>query len=163
MVWHLLQLELVFAVLLTQPVVLGKGPAIVPILTAEGSKLPDRVLEAARAPAENVLLVLKGVEAKAPPEVSWEVYVEPTGTPGGAQGTSLVGVVSLFDRERESAGFVFAIDKAVAAAGEKSLQVRFVPTSAVVVEGVPQAATVRSTVTIGEISLAIETAKPGRP
>jgi hypothetical protein len=163
MVWHLLQLELVFAVLLTQPVVLGKGPAIVPMLTAEGSELPNRVLDAARAPAENVLLVLKGVEAEVRPEVSWEVYVEPAGTRVGEQGTSLVGVVSLFGQERDSAEFVFAIDKAIVAAGEKDLQVRFVPTSGVVIEGAPQAITVRSTITIGEISLAIETAKPGRP
>jgi hypothetical protein len=163
MLWHLLQLELVFALLLQQPVVLGKGPAIVPMLTAAGSKLPNRVLEAARAPAENVLLVLKGIEAKARPEVSWEVYVEPAGTPVGEQATSLVGVVSLFGQERGSAEFVFAIDKALVAAGGKGLQVRFVPTSGVVIEGAPQAATVRSPVTIGEISLAIETAKPERP
>jgi hypothetical protein len=163
MVWHLLQLGLVFAVLPKQPVVLGKGPTIVPMLTSEGSKLPNRVLEAARAPAENVLLVLKGVEAEVLPEVSWEVYVEPVGTRVGEQGTPLVGVVSLYGRERESAEFVFAIDKAIVAAGEKRLQVRFVPTSGVVIEGAPQAATVRSTVTVGEISLAIETAKPGRP
>jgi hypothetical protein len=157
MAWHLLQLELVFALLLQQPVVLGKGPAVVPVLTAEGSKLPNRVLEAARTPAENVLLVLKRVEADVRPEASWEVYVEPAGTPVGEQGSSLVGVVSLFGRERESAEFVFAIDKALVGAGKQGLQVRFVPTSGVVVDGAPQAATVRSTVRIGEISLAIET------
>lgn len=163
MVWLLLQLQLVFALVPTQPVVLGKGPAIVPMLTAEGSKLPSRVLEAARAPAENVLLVLKGVDAQKPPEVSWEVYVEPAGTPVGAQGASLVGVISLFGREREPAEFAFAIDKAIVAAGTKGLQVRFVPTSGVVVDGEPQAATVRSIATVSEISLAIETANRARP
>lgn len=158
MLGHLLQLELVFTLLLAQPVVLGQEPTIVPMVPLEGSKTRNRVLEAARAPTQNVLLVLKGLKADVRPEVSWEVHVEPAGVSVGARGTSLVGVVSLFGREHESADFVFAIDNAITAAGDKGVQLRFVPTSGVVVEGAPQAAKVRSTVTIGEVSLAIETA-----
>ena len=77
-----------------------------------------------------------------------------------AQGPYLVGVVSLFDRGNEPAEFVFVLDNAITAAGKKDLQVRFVPTSGVVVEGRPQTAEVRSNVTIGEISLGLETAAP---
>ena len=105
-----------------------------------------------------MVLVLKGVEAESPPQVSWEVHVEPAGATPGAQGTYLVGVFSLFDREREPAEFLFVLDNAIAAAGKKGLQVRFVPISGVVVEGQPQPAEVRSQVTIGEISLGLEDA-----
>ena len=157
MMWHLLQLELVVTLLLTQSAVLGKEPAIFPV-KIEGKEMRKQVLDAARSPTQNVLLVLKGVEADARPEASWEVYVERAGTSAVEPGSSLVGVVSLFGRERESAQFVFPIDTAINAAGEKALQVRFVPTSGVVVgDGAPQAPNVRSAVRIGTISLAIET------
>ena len=128
-------------------------------MSREDKTLNKRLVEAARSPTQNVVLVLKGIEAKAPPEVSWEVYVEPAGATLEAQGPYLVGVFSLFDRGREPAEFLFVLDNAIAAAGKKDLQVRFVPTSGVVVEGQPQTAEVRSNVTIGEISLAIESAQ----
>lgn len=160
MMWLLLQLQLAFAVLPAQPVVLGEEPAIVPLVTGEDGKLSDRVIHAARAPTENVLLVLKGVEAKERPDASWEVYVQPA-TSAGEQGGSLVGIVSFFDQK--SAEFVFAIDKAIAAAGEQPVQIKFVPTSGVVIDGAPQPATVHSPATIGEITLVIEEAETGIP
>ena len=67
-----------------------------------------------------------------------------------------IGDHSEGQQNREPAEFLFVLDNAIAAAGKKDLQVRFVPTSGVVVEGQPQTAEVRSNVTIGEISLAIE-------
>ena len=88
-----------------------------------------------------------------------------------ARGPYLVGVVALFDQgikaegqqNVEPAEFMFVLDNALAAAGKRDLQVRFVPTSGVVVDGRPQAAEVRANVTIGEISLAIEAAGHTNP
>ena len=159
MVWHLLQLELAVAVLLTQPVVLGNEPTVVPLLNRDRGDLRDRILQAASSPTQNVLLVLNGVQADERPEASWEVHVEPAGNV--EQRNSLVGVVSLFGREQGPGKFVFAIDQSIHAAAKKGLQVRFVPTSGIVIEGAPQAANVRSTVTIGEVSVVIETPEPG--
>jgi hypothetical protein len=162
----LLGLELISTLLLAQPVVLGKEPLTLPLASQEDRALSERLLEVARSPAQNVVLVLKGVVAEERPEASWEVYVEPAGAAPGAPGPYLVGIVSLFDRgilseaqqNREPAEFLFVLDKAIADSGNKDLQVRFVPTSGVVVDGRPQPVVVRSNVTIGEISLAVEAA-----
>jgi hypothetical protein len=164
--WVLLGLEVISTLLLAQPVVLSNEPLTLPLVSSEDKTLRNHLFEAARSPTQNVVLLLKGVKADAPPEVSWEVYVEPLGSTLDAQGPYLVGVFSLFDRgirsegqqNREAAEFLFVLDNAIAAAGKKALQVRFVPTSGVVVDGQPQTAEVRSNVTIGEISLAIEPA-----
>ena len=69
------------------------------------------------------------------------------------------GIMSEGQQNREPAEFLFVLDNAIVAAGKRDLQLRFVPTSGVVVEGQPQTAEVRSNVTIGEISLAIEAAQ----
>jgi hypothetical protein len=156
MVWLLFELQVIFTLLLTQPVLLGKEPVTLLLVSHKDKTLSNRLFEAVRSPSQNVVLVLKGVESKAPPEVSWEVHVEPAGAKPGAGDPCLVGVVSLFDRGREPAEFLFVLDDAIAAAGKKDLQVRFVPTTGVVVDGQPQAVEIRSNVTIGEISLAIE-------
>ena len=152
------ELVVISTLLPAQPVALGKEPVTLPLVSREEQTLGKRLFDAARSPAQNVVLVLKGVEAESPPQVSWEVHVEPAGATPGAQGTYLVGVFSLFDREREPAEFLFVLDNAIAAAGKKGLQVRFVPISGVVVEGQPQPAQVHSQVTIGEISLGLEDA-----
>lgn len=154
--WLLFELQVIFSVLLAQPVMLGKEPVALALVSREDKTLGKRLYEAARSPVQNVVLVLKGVEAESPPEVSWEVHVEPIGATPDAQGPYLVGVFSLFDRGREPAEFLFVLDNAIAAAGKSGLQVRFVPISAVVVEGKPQPAEVRGNVTIREISLGLE-------
>ena len=164
--WLLFELEVIFT-LLTQPVVLGKEPVTLPLVSRENVTLHKRLFEAARSPTQNAVLVLKGVEAQARPEASWEVYVEPADAKPDARDTYLVGVISLFDRGiksestqgREPAEFLFALDNAIAAAGKGDLRLRFVPTSAVVVDGRPQTVVVRSNVTIGAISLGLETAR----
>lgn len=157
-VWLLIAVELIFTPLLARPVVLGNEPVTLPLVSRDDNALRKRIFEATRSPAQNVVLVLKGLEAKARPEVSWEVYVEPPGATPDARGPYLVGVVSLFDWGHQPVEFLFVLDNAIAAAGRNDLQVRFVPISGVVVEGQPQTAEVRSNVTIGEIGLAIETA-----
>ena len=162
--WLLFGLEVISTLLLARPVVLSVEPLTIPLVSCENKTLCERLFEAARSPTQNVVLVLKGVEAKARPEVFWEVYVEPPDATTDTQGPYLVGVVSLFDRgipfeeqqSREPAEFLFVLDNAITAVGRRDLQLRFVSTSGVVVEGQPQIAKVRSKVTIGEISLAIE-------
>jgi len=157
--WLVAALELIRLLAPSEPVVLSKEPVTIPLVSHDKA-LSKRLLDIARSPDRNVVLVLKGVEAEARPEASWEVYVEP--------GSHLVGVVALFDRgirtegpqTREPAEFLFVLDEAIGAAGKTDLQVRFVPTSGVVVDGQPQAVEVRSNVTIGEISLATEAANP---
>ena len=166
MVWLLLDLALIATIFLAQPLVLGKEPVTLPLVTLEDRSLRQRLVEVARSPSQNVVLVLNGVESNIRPEASWEVHVEPAGVSPDVRDSSLVGVVSLFDRgirsaegqAREPAQFFFALDTAIATAGERALQVRFVPISGVVDRGGPQAAEVRANVTIREISLAIETA-----
>ena len=155
-VWLIFELEVIFTVLLAQPVVLGSGPVTLPLVSRKDQAFTRRITEAARSPAQNVVLVLKGVEAESRPEVSWEVHVEPTRATPEVQGPSLVGVFSLFDRGQKPAEFRFALDNAIAAAGNSDLQVRFVPISGVIVEGKPQPAEVRAGVTIAEISLGLE-------
>jgi hypothetical protein len=157
LVWLLFELEVIFTLLQAQPVVLGKEPVTLPLLSREDKTRSKRLFEAVRSPDQNVVLVLKGVEAQARPGVSWEVHVEPAGATPDASAPYLVGVVSLFDGDRQPVEFLFVLDAAMAAAGKRDLQVRFVPTSGVVVEGQPQKADVRANVTIGEIALAIET------
>jgi hypothetical protein len=165
--WLLFGLEVISTLLLAQPVVLSKEPLTLTLVSSEDKTLSSHLFEAARSPAQNVVLLLKDVKAEARPEVSWEIYVEPLGSTLDAQGPYLVGVLSLFDRgirsegqqNREPAEFLFVLDNAIAAAGKGALQVRFIPSSGVVVEGQPQTAEVRSNVTIGEISLAIEPAR----
>ncbi|HET9475255.1 MAG TPA: hypothetical protein VFO82_15250 [Steroidobacteraceae bacterium] len=156
--WLLFELEAIFSVLLAQPVVLGKAPVTLPLLSREDQALNRRISEAARSPAQNVVLVLKGIEAQSRPEVSWEVHVEPAGAIPDAQGPHLVGVFSLFNSGRDPGEFLFVVDNAIAAAGKKDLQVRFVPISGVVVDGKPLPTEVRANVTIGAISLALESA-----
>ncbi len=165
MVWLLLDLALVATIFLARPLVLGKEPVTLPLVTMEDRSLRQRLVDVARSPSQNVVLVLNGVEANSRPEASWEVHVEPVGVTPDARDSFLVGVVSLFDRgirsaagqERDPAQFLFALDTAIATAGERALQVRFVPISGVVDRGGPQAANVRANVTIREVNLAVET------
>lgn len=152
--WLLFELEVIW--LLAQPAQLGGGPVTIPLAALDDEQVAHRVFEAARSPAQNVVLILKGVKTQAAPGASWEVHVEPTGAKPDDQARNLVGVISLYDPSPGQ--FFFVIDPVINAAGEKNLQVRFVPTSGLVVDGKPQPAELRSRVIIGEIALAIETA-----
>ena len=168
--WLLAALELIRTLSLAQPVVLGEEPVTVPLVSRDKA-LSQRLFDVARSPDQNVVLVLKSVEADERPEASWEVYVEPSGARMDTRDSCLVGVLALFDRgvkaqNHEPAEFLFVLDHAITAAGKKDLQLRFVPTSGVVVEGRPQRAEVRSRVKIGTIRLAIESRQqktPDRP
>jgi hypothetical protein len=163
-VWLQFALDVIAAVVLAQPAVLGAEPLALPLPPLEDRMLRDRLCDAVRSPSENVVLVLEDVEAETRPEASWEVYVGPMDAATDPEGPYLVGVVSLFDQgilseerqNREPAEFLFVLDRAIAAAGNEDLQVTFIPTAGVVVDGQPQPVDVRSTVTIGQMSLAID-------
>jgi hypothetical protein len=157
-VWLIFQLQLLFALSPAQPVVLGQDPVTLPLVSLKDKAHSRRMFEAAASPEQNVVLVLKGITAETQPGVSWEVHVEPAGAAPSTPGPCLVGIISLFDHGSEPAEFVLVLDDAIAAAGKKDLQLRFVPTSGVVVEGKPQPAEVRSRVTIGKIEVAIDSA-----
>lgn len=160
----LVEFELIATLLLAQPAVLSEEPLSLPLASREDKVLSQRLWEVVRSSSQNVVLVLSDVEAEARPEASWEVYVGPVGAAMDREGPYLVGVVSLFDRgimsegrqNNEPAEFVFVLDQAILAAGKEDLEVRFVPTSGVMVDGQVQAVEVRANVTIGEISLAID-------
>lgn len=166
--WLLIELELISTLALAQPVVLGDETLTLALVSREDRELCRRLKEAARSPEQNVVLLLRGVEADAPPEASWEVHVGRAGAKRDAQSVSLVGVVALFGEGVRSEGsgqpaeFAFVLDRAIAAAGAKDLAVTFAPASAVEVDGEAAPAAVRSRVTIGEISLAIDTV-PAQP
>lgn len=166
--WPWIQWELISTLLLAQPVVLSNEAVTIPLISREDTALGKRLSDIARDPTQNVVLVLKGVEADAPPEASWEICVGPADTKRCAQSPYFVGILSLYGQGIRSEGgknyrpaeFVFPLDRAIAAAGAENLQATFVPTSGVVVEGRPLPAKVRSNVRIGEISLAIDSAQP---
>jgi hypothetical protein len=157
-VWLLFELEVICSLLLAQPATLGGEPLTLPLVSFENTAHAERILDAVRSPSRNVVLVLKDVAAPTHPGISWEVHVEPAGATPDAAGSTLVGVVSLFDGAPGPAEFFFVLDGAIAATGKKDLQIRFVPISGVVVGGRPQTAEARATATIGQISLGIETA-----
>lgn len=154
-----------------EPVVLGKETLSLPLVSRENRDMNKQLTDIARSPSQNVVLVLSGVEAEVPPGASWEVYVGPAAPRRGAKGPTLVGIVSLFGQGVRSGGhkefkpaeFVFPLDRAIAGARSQDLQVTFVPTSGVVVDGRPQPPEIRANVTIGSISLAVQTAQPQRP
>lgn len=164
--WLSFVLELIARIVLPEPAVLGAEPVTFGLGSHADRPLGERLDEAVRSPSESVVLVLGEVRADARPEVSWEVYVAPAGAATDPEGPQLVGIVALFDRGIASAGrpspepakFVFVLDRAIAAAGSADLQVTFAPAAGIVVDGRPQAVEVRSRVTIGEISLAIDAA-----
>ncbi len=148
------------------PVTLGRSPVSLPLAPPEDRALAPRLSGLAQSAAETAVLVLSGVEADAPPGASWEVYVGPKSGQRGAQSPYLVGVFSLFGQgikteghSHDPAEFAFPIDRAVAAAGAENLEVTFVPTSAVVVRGRAQPAQVRSNVTVGKVSLGVDSAQ----
>ena len=164
-----IELQLISILALPQPLALGKDAVTIPLTPREDKEISERLADIARAPSQNVVLVLKDVEAETPPEAAWEVYVGPAGAARGAESPYLVGVVSLFGQgirsesghkgHHEPARFVFPLDKAIAAGGAENLQVTFVPTSGVEVKGRPLPPKVRANVTIREISLAVDQAQ----
>jgi hypothetical protein len=156
--WLLFQLELIVTLSLSQPVVLGDAPVTLPLVARDDRVHGRRIYDAAKSPDETVVLVLKNVTVDAPPGVSWEVHVEPVGGEGDPRDPHLVGLISAYVPEDKPAQFDLVLDEAIKSAGRRDLQLRFVPVSGVEVDGQPQPAEFRSSMSIGEISLAIESA-----
>ena len=57
--WLLVELELISTLLLAHPVVLGKEPVTLPLVSREDKALSKRLFDVARSPTQNVVLVLK--------------------------------------------------------------------------------------------------------
>ena len=114
--------------------------------------------------------LLKNVEADAQPGAMWEVYVGlPPNTKYDAKSPYFVGNVAMFGdgirgEGHHPAEFTFPLNRALRALSARSaLQVTFVPTSGVVVDGRPQPAQVKAPVRIGEVNLLLDKAQPTRP
>jgi tyrosinase len=136
----------------------------------DARSLRARLSELAKSPGQNAVLRLKGVEAKAHPGASWEVYVGPPGLKPDPRSPYFVGMVGMFAgglprRDHYHSGeFAFPIDRAVAATGDPSkLQVVFVPTSGIEVQGRALPPEVRAEVTVAEIDIVVDVAGPQPP
>jgi len=152
-----------------RPLILINSEVSLRLTAAEDRATAQRLAAIARNDAESVLLQLKCVEADSPPGAMWQVYVGlPAGAKANAESAYFVGNVALFGDGIKSAAkhnafaeFVFPLDRAIAASSDPStLQVTFVPSSGIVVEGRPVPAEVKAPVRIGEVNLLLDTAQP---
>ncbi|HET9342904.1 MAG TPA: tyrosinase family protein [Candidatus Eremiobacteraceae bacterium] len=149
------------------PVTLGSKPSSFAVNLRD---LRARLAPALASPHETLLLQLGDVEASSQPGAVWDVYF---GLSKGAQpdpkSPFFVGTLSLFgtgirsDRAHKfmPASFTFAIGKALKAsfaARETQASVTFVP-HGILIDGRPSRPTVRSTVRIGEASIAVQTGR----
>jgi hypothetical protein len=156
-----------------RPFLLTKEPVIFPLYGegVDGKLLGARLAELARTAGKSAVLRLKDVEAKAEPGASWEVYVGPPGLTPDARGPYFVGVVGMFagglprrDGHYHAGEFAYPIDRAVAASSDPSkLQVLFVPTSGIEVQGRPLPAEVRANVSVSEVDIVVDEALPQPP
>lgn len=157
-----------------KPFRLTKTPVRIPLTAANAGtrSFPSKLLQAVRTPGKNAVLQLKGVEAERHPGASWQVFVGPAGLTPDPRSPFFVGVMGLFGggiKSRKSGhyhpgDFAFPIGKAILGAGDASnLQVVFVPTSGVEVQGRPLPAEVRADLTVAEMSIVIDEAMPLPP
>jgi tyrosinase len=154
-----------------RPFPLTKEPVVFSIAEdAEHQGLGARLAELARTPGQTAVLQLKGVEAKMHPGASWEVYVGPADLRPDPNSPYFVGVLGMFAGGLPKPGhyhageFVYPIDKAVAASGDPSnLQVLFVPTSGIEVQGRPVPPDVRAEVMVSEVCIVVDAALPQPP
>jgi hypothetical protein len=136
----------------------------------DSKALGARLAELARTPGQNAVLRLKGVEAKMQPGASWQVYVGPPGLSPDPRSPYFVGVVGMFagglprPDHYHSGEFVYPIDRAVAASSDPSrLQVLFVPTSGIEVQGRELPAEVRADVSVAEVDIIVDVPLPQPP
>jgi hypothetical protein len=162
--------ELIRAIRLAQPLVLDGDIRVVPLVALEDRELASRLLSLAKRPTETVILQLKNVEAERQPGAMWEVYVGlPPNAKFDAKSPYFVGNVAMFGEGIRGEGhhpaeFTFPLNRALRALSPgSSLQVTFVPTSGVVVDGRPQLAEVKAPVRIGEVNLLLDKAQPAPP
>ncbi len=135
----------------------------------ENRALGERLALAAKTQEETLILQFTAIEADRNPGAAWEVYVGlPAGAKPDAESPNFVGNVALFGDGIKGEGhhpaqFTFALNRALRASADPSaLQVTFVPTSGIVVDGRPVPAEVRAPVRIGEVNILVEKKRAGR-
>ena len=162
--------ELIRNIRLERPLVLDKDIRVLPLMALEERELTRRIVSLAKSGTDTVILQLKNVEADAQPGAMWQVYVGlPPNAKYDARSPYFVGNVAMFGDGVKGEGhhpaeFTFPLNRAIRAlSARSSLQVTFVPSSGVVVDGRPQPAEVKAPVRIGEVNLLIDKAQPAPP
>jgi len=170
LIWRPPVFEIVVLARFRKPFKLSKAVVTVPLSTAaaDNKSFVPKLLEFARAPGKTVVLQVKGVEADRHPGASWQVYVGPAGLTPDPRSPYFVGVLGLFGggiktrKDHYHPGdFAFPISTAILGTNAPSkLQVIFVPTSGVEVQGRPLPAEVRADLTVTELSIVVDEATP---
>ncbi len=162
--------ELIRNIRLERPLVLDKDIRVLPLMALEERELTRRIVSLAKSGTDTVILQLKNVEADAQPGAMWQVYVGlPPNAKYDARSPYFVGNVAMFGDGVKGEGhhpaeFTFPLNRAIRAlSARSSLQVTFVPSSGVVVDGRPQPAEVKAPVRIGEVNLLLDKAQPAPP
>ncbi|HXV73528.1 MAG TPA: tyrosinase family protein [Sphingomonadales bacterium] len=153
--------------------VLSGKPVRVPLApAAERESLGKQLHAFAPAPRQNAFLQIKGIEAETQPGISWEVYVGPRGFRPVPQSPYFVGIFALFSAGLKTrkehyrpAEFAFPLGRVLEAAPDPAnLEVVYVPSSGLETkEPMLEKLDVRSRLTVGEMSVAVDTAMPQPP
>jgi hypothetical protein len=172
-IWRPPSFEVAVLARFKKPFQLSRKAVTIPLsaAAADNKAFAPKVLQSALAPGKTVVLQIKGVEAETHPGASWEIYVGPPGMTPDPRSPYFVGVMGLFGggiktrKDHYHPGeFAFPISKAIFGAGDASkLQVIFVPISGVEVRGRPVPADVRSGLTVSEMNLVVDEARPMPP
>jgi len=159
--------EIVPVIQWRRPFMLRDRPVRLPLVPPEQRNMLPRLAEAARG-GGNLALRVAGIEADAQPGISWEVHVGPSGfTPGPA---SFVGIFALFGAGLKTrrnhyhpADFVFPLNKALANGDPARMEVQFVPVSGLAEPAGRERLAVRSSVSVGEVSVVVDAPMPELP
>jgi tyrosinase len=169
-VWPFIRAELLQAVRLPRPLVLGKDTQTVQLVRRQDRKMVNLLTALAAAKEDVVLLQFKNVEADRQPGASWEVYVGlPPNAKPSAESPYFVGNVALFGDGVKGEGhhpaeFTFPLTGALRAAKDLSgLQVTIVSSSGVETNGRVLPAEIKAPVRVGEVNLLLDKASPQRP
>jgi hypothetical protein len=144
---------------------LRRIPVRVPLPPPPDPESRRRLIQALQSGAQNVAILIRGIEAETQPGISWEVHVGPPRfTPNRR---SLVGIFALFgaglrDRRHhyQPAEFVFAIENSIRGIDPARLEVVFVPVSGLDDD---RRAEPRVPVTVGEVALIVDAPMPLPP
>ena len=163
--------ELIRNIKLTRPFVLSGKIQRLLLVDRKDRETADRVAALAKSQTDAVILQLRGVEADRNPGAMWEVYVGlPPNAKPSAESPYFVGNLAMFGDGIKGDGhhpgeFTFPLNRALgASSGASAMQVTFVPSSGVELDGRSQAAEVKAPVRIGEMNLLLDKAQPaGEP
>ncbi|HXV73529.1 MAG TPA: hypothetical protein VD713_02240 [Sphingomonadales bacterium] len=158
----LIAVKILSTVLLTQPVVLEQEPVTIALVECGNSALLGHIADLARDPGRSVALRLRNIKAEGSPSISWEVYAGPQRPSFSSEGPFFVGIFSGFG-VTELTEFLFPLDRAILATGDRALHVTFLPVSGLAENGPREKAAAREILTIGEISLVLDEATQSPP